>query len=168
MTGNRKSTSVFIPRILLIPYILHFEFKRFQFPVKLSLAMSINNTQGSLNVITLHLLLAYFMDTYMQDFRELEDPHIFSFIHQLKDTRKTATQLTSSRSTFKTLDSAMTLRSRVIYVLSVIRTTPFCSDYLCTGVICTPSQQELIFSLRYIAPRGFKSPSSLLLTFLLS
>ncbi|XP_014777383.1 uncharacterized protein LOC106874242 [Octopus bimaculoides] len=50
MTGN------FILRIPLIPYGLPIEFKRFQFPVKLSFAMSINKSQGqSLNIVGLYL-----------------------------------------------------------------------------------------------------------------
>ncbi|CAM1327207.1 Uncharacterised protein r2_g3622 [Pycnogonum litorale] len=57
MTGPGKNETVFIPRIPLIPLDMPFEFKRLQFPVKVSLAMSINKAQGqSLKVTGLHLL----------------------------------------------------------------------------------------------------------------
>ena len=56
LTGSGKGDSVFIPRMSLIPSNLPFEFKRFQFPVRLSFAMSINKSQGqSLKVAGLQL-----------------------------------------------------------------------------------------------------------------
>ncbi|CAM1292594.1 Uncharacterised protein r2_g174 [Pycnogonum litorale] len=46
MTGPGKNETVFIPRIPLIPPDMRFEFKRLQFPVRVSFAMSINKAQG--------------------------------------------------------------------------------------------------------------------------
>ena len=46
ITGCAKGEDVFIPRIPVIPRDLAFTFKRIQFPVKLSFAMSINKAQG--------------------------------------------------------------------------------------------------------------------------
>ncbi|XP_055307038.1 uncharacterized protein LOC129571291, partial [Sitodiplosis mosellana] len=46
LTGKAKGEKVLIPRIPLIPTDLPFEFKRLQFPVRLSFAMSINKAQG--------------------------------------------------------------------------------------------------------------------------
>lgn len=61
ITGNFKGEEVFIPRIPLIPSDLPFEFKRLQFPVRLSYAMSINKSQGqSLKVVGLNLETACF------------------------------------------------------------------------------------------------------------
>jgi ATP-dependent DNA helicase PIF1 len=45
LTGKAKGEFVLIPRILLIPIDMPFEFKRLQFPVRLSFAMSINKAQ---------------------------------------------------------------------------------------------------------------------------
>ena len=56
MTGKAGGQDVFIPRIPLIPSGMPFEFRRLQFPVKLSYAMSINKSQGqSLHVVGLNL-----------------------------------------------------------------------------------------------------------------
>ena len=56
LTGHYQGEDVFIPRIPLIPSDLPFEFKRLQFPVRLSFAMSINKSQGqSLKVVGLNL-----------------------------------------------------------------------------------------------------------------
>jgi ATP-dependent DNA helicase PIF1 len=56
MTGKAKGRDVFIPRIPLIPSDMPFEFKRLQFPIKASFAMSINKAQGqSLKVVGLNL-----------------------------------------------------------------------------------------------------------------
>jgi hypothetical protein len=44
LTGSAKGEVVLIPRIPLIPTDMPFEFKRLQFPVPLSFAMSINKT----------------------------------------------------------------------------------------------------------------------------
>ncbi|XP_029638027.1 uncharacterized protein LOC115213233 [Octopus sinensis] len=46
ITGNMMSENVCIPRIPLISNDLPFQFKRLQFPVKLSFAMSIIKAQG--------------------------------------------------------------------------------------------------------------------------
>ncbi|XP_060882071.1 ATP-dependent DNA helicase pif1-like [Metopolophium dirhodum] len=46
LTGKAKGEFVLIPRIPLIPTDMPFEFKRLQFPVRLSFAMSINKAQG--------------------------------------------------------------------------------------------------------------------------
>uniref|UniRef100_UPI00358E5CE5 uncharacterized protein n=1 Tax=Myxine glutinosa TaxID=7769 RepID=UPI00358E5CE5 len=56
LTGSGKGEDVFIPRIPLIPSDLPFQFKRLQFPVRVSFAMSINKSQGqTLTVAGLHL-----------------------------------------------------------------------------------------------------------------
>ena len=46
VTGCAKGEDVFTPRIPVIPSDLAFTFKRIQFPVKLSFAMSLNKAQG--------------------------------------------------------------------------------------------------------------------------
>ncbi|GBL82667.1 hypothetical protein AVEN_263737-1 [Araneus ventricosus] len=52
MTGPAAGENVFIPRIPIIPLDFPFQFKRIQFPVRLSFAMSINKAQGqSLKVV---------------------------------------------------------------------------------------------------------------------
>ena len=56
ITGNYKGQDMFIPRIPIIPSDLPFEFKRIQFPVKLSFCMTINKAQGqSLQTVGLDL-----------------------------------------------------------------------------------------------------------------
>ena len=58
MAGKYAGESVFIPRIPLIPNgdDLPVEWKRLQFPVRLSYAMTINKSQGqSLKVVGLNL-----------------------------------------------------------------------------------------------------------------
>ena len=56
LTGCGKGTDVFIPRIPLIPSDVPFQFKRLQFPIRISFAMSINKSQGqTLAVAGLHL-----------------------------------------------------------------------------------------------------------------
>jgi ATP-dependent DNA helicase PIF1 len=52
---------VFIPRIPLIPSDMPFGFKRLQYPVRLSFAMTINKAQGlSLSVAGVNLESSYF------------------------------------------------------------------------------------------------------------
>ncbi|XP_025425057.1 uncharacterized protein LOC112693976 [Sipha flava] len=46
LTGKTKGEFALVPRIPLIPTDMPFEFKRLQFPVRLSFAMSINKAQG--------------------------------------------------------------------------------------------------------------------------
>ena len=46
MTGCAKGEDVFIPRIPLIPTDVPYQFKRLQFPIRLSFAMTINKAQG--------------------------------------------------------------------------------------------------------------------------
>ena len=48
LTGCGKGETVFIPRIPIIPSNIPFQFKRLQFPVRLSFAMSINKSQGQI------------------------------------------------------------------------------------------------------------------------
>jgi hypothetical protein len=56
LTGCGKGEDVFIPRIPLIPSDVPIPFKRLQFPVRLSFAMTINKSQGqTLNVAGLQL-----------------------------------------------------------------------------------------------------------------
>ena len=56
ISGCGKGEHVFIPRIPLIPSNMPFEFKRLQFPIRLSFAMTINKSQGqTLKVAGLHL-----------------------------------------------------------------------------------------------------------------
>ncbi|XP_035205904.1 ATP-dependent DNA helicase PIF1-like [Stegodyphus dumicola] len=56
MTGHAAGEDVFISRIPTIPSDFQFQFKRLQFPVRLSFAMSINKAQGqSLKVVGLDL-----------------------------------------------------------------------------------------------------------------
>ena len=56
ITGCAKGEDVFIPRIPIKPSDLAFEFKRIQFPIRLTFAMSINKAQGqSLKVAGIHL-----------------------------------------------------------------------------------------------------------------
>lgn len=56
LTGKGKGEIVLIPRIPMIPTDMPFEFKRLQFPVRLSFAMSINKAQGqTLSVCGLQL-----------------------------------------------------------------------------------------------------------------
>jgi len=55
-TGCGKGEDTFIPRIPLITSELPFQFKRLQFPVRLSFAMSINKSQGqTMKVVGLQL-----------------------------------------------------------------------------------------------------------------
>jgi ATP-dependent DNA helicase PIF1 len=46
LTGPAKGEIAFIPRIPMITSDLPFSFKRLQFPVKVSLAITINKAQG--------------------------------------------------------------------------------------------------------------------------
>ncbi|XP_055917338.1 uncharacterized protein LOC129949727 [Eupeodes corollae] len=56
LTGVGKGNSVIIPRIPIIPTDLPFQFKRVQFPVKLSFAVTMNKAQGqTLQVAGVHL-----------------------------------------------------------------------------------------------------------------
>ncbi|GFV93260.1 ATP-dependent DNA helicase [Trichonephila clavipes] len=56
LTGQAAGQDVFIPKIPLIPYDVPFQFKRLQFPIRLSFAMSINKAQGqSLQTVGLDL-----------------------------------------------------------------------------------------------------------------
>ena len=56
LSGVHKGEIAHIPRIPIIPSDIPFEFKRTQFPVRLSFAMSINKSQGqTLKVVGLHL-----------------------------------------------------------------------------------------------------------------
>nr|XP_015916711.2 uncharacterized protein LOC107446549 [Parasteatoda tepidariorum] len=56
ITGHSTGNSVLIPRIPIISSDIPFQFKRLQFPVRLSFAMSINKSQRqSLKVVGLDL-----------------------------------------------------------------------------------------------------------------
>ncbi|GFX21390.1 ATP-dependent DNA helicase [Trichonephila clavipes] len=56
LTGVGKGKSVIIPRIPTIPSDLPFQFKKVQFPVKLSFAVTINKAEGqTLKVAGVHL-----------------------------------------------------------------------------------------------------------------
>jgi ATP-dependent DNA helicase PIF1 len=57
ITGRAAGQSTLIPRIPIIPSNITFEFKRLQFPIRLSFAMSINKAQGqTLQIVGLNLL----------------------------------------------------------------------------------------------------------------
>ncbi|GBL79097.1 hypothetical protein AVEN_92353-1 [Araneus ventricosus] len=57
MTGHAAGEDVLIPRIPIIPSDFPFQFKRIQFHVRLSFAMSTNKAQGqSLKIVGLDLL----------------------------------------------------------------------------------------------------------------
>ncbi|KAL4153586.1 hypothetical protein QTP88_001419 [Uroleucon formosanum] len=61
LTGCGAEEMVLVPRIPMIPTNLPFQFKRLQFPVKLSFAMTINKAQGqTLNVAGLDLTVQCF------------------------------------------------------------------------------------------------------------
>ncbi|GFV20501.1 ATP-dependent DNA helicase [Trichonephila clavipes] len=56
LTGVRKEKNGFIPRVPIIPTDLPFQFKKVQFPVKPSFAVTINKAQGqTLQVAGVHL-----------------------------------------------------------------------------------------------------------------
>ena len=73
LTGVDKGEDVLIPRFQFISTGVAFQFKRIQFPIRLSFAMSINKPQGqSLHVAGLHLTSPCFlMDSYMSLAQEL-------------------------------------------------------------------------------------------------
>jgi ATP-dependent DNA helicase PIF1 len=52
LNGKFKGEDVLLSRIPMIPTVMHFEFKRLQFPVRITFAVTINQTQGkSLQVV---------------------------------------------------------------------------------------------------------------------
>jgi hypothetical protein len=56
LKGKYKGEDILIPRILMIPNDMPFNFKRLQFPVRHAFAMSINKSQGqSLSVCGINL-----------------------------------------------------------------------------------------------------------------
>ncbi|XP_008178766.1 uncharacterized protein LOC103307981 [Acyrthosiphon pisum] len=56
LIGEAKGANVIIPRILIKPNNLPFNFKRLQFPLKVAFSMTINKSQGqTLNVAGIHL-----------------------------------------------------------------------------------------------------------------
>ncbi|XP_067945211.1 ATP-dependent DNA helicase PIF1-like [Watersipora subatra] len=61
LTGAAMGEKVFIPRIPLIPTNVPFQFKRIQFPVRLSFVLTINKSQGqTLKTVGIHLLTPCF------------------------------------------------------------------------------------------------------------
>src|SRR2546429_4215197 len=58
INGPNSGSNVFIPRITLIydHNVIHVQFKRFQFPIKIAYCMTINKSQGqTLNKMRLYL-----------------------------------------------------------------------------------------------------------------
>jgi ATP-dependent DNA helicase PIF1 len=77
LTGSAKGENVFIPRIPLIPSDTPFDFKRLQYPVRLSFAMTINKAQGqSLSVAGINLESSCF--SHGQPALELEPQDVFT------------------------------------------------------------------------------------------
>jgi ATP-dependent DNA helicase PIF1 len=61
LTGSAKGEDVFIPRIPIIPNDIPFEFRRLQYPVRLTFAMTVNKAQGqSLSVAGVNLETSFF------------------------------------------------------------------------------------------------------------
>ncbi|GBM15657.1 hypothetical protein AVEN_95277-1 [Araneus ventricosus] len=89
VTGHAAGENVFIPRIPIIPSDFPFHFKRLQFPVRLSFAMSINKAQGrSLKVVGFDLLKPFFSHGQLYVVvQELEKPTICTFPLQTKEQR---------------------------------------------------------------------------------
>ncbi|XP_014779170.1 uncharacterized protein LOC106875509 [Octopus bimaculoides] len=89
LTGQGKGENVFIPKIPLIPADVPFEFKRQQFPLRVSFAMSINKSGGqSLEIIGLYLMQQCFsMVSSMLVVPELEMATTSSYSHQMVKPR---------------------------------------------------------------------------------
>jgi len=81
MTGCALGKDVFIPRIPINPSDLPFEFKRLQFPIRVSFSMSRHKAQGqSLKVVGLNLMHPCFsMDSCMLLAPELAAVKICSY-----------------------------------------------------------------------------------------
>lgn len=83
LTGVGKGESVIIPRIPIIPTDLPFQFKRVQFPIKLSFAV----TQGqTLQVTGVHLEKPCFSHGQLYvAVRVCPIPEIFIYLHQTEE-----------------------------------------------------------------------------------
>ena len=75
LNGKSKGENVLILRLPVIPTDMPFEFKRFQFPVRLAFSMTINKAQGLENPCFAH-------GNYIFDVREWEIPQNYSFLRK--------------------------------------------------------------------------------------
>lgn len=90
LTGVKTGQNVFILRVPIIPTDLPFQFKRLQFPVKLSFAMTVNKAQGqTLQVAGVNLKKpCFFHDQLPSSILEYPRPKICTFGLQMEKPLK--------------------------------------------------------------------------------